>query len=120
MSAPIFNLTPPQSNDGDWTFGFQAQESDNGDPIYEGSPPADLVATIYVVDRDGKSVFSANSDDGTDRVLLLNDAYIDIIIPVSSMSQIPFGRYGVHLKYATLGRTMTRTIGYLPVTEGPQ
>lgn len=120
MSVPIYDLTPQQTNDGDWIYTWQFLDSETGEPIFPGTPPVDLVVTLKLVRPHGETAFMSASNDGDGIVTLLDNSYIDFKIPYTTMQSLCDGRYCVHLQFDTTGSRITSTIGYLPLIRGPQ
>lgn len=114
----IQELCEPRSNKSDWLYTTQLRNTDNGEPMWPGDPPSDLITTITLRDKRGITRFSSKSNDGTGVVAMRTASFLDVMIPAEKMSSLEEGRYRVHFKFETEGRVIDRLFGNLSVMEG--
>jgi hypothetical protein len=113
-----------QSNAADWLESIELRSEDEGAPLWS-TIPASLVVSLYVKDSfrnwqdtPSTSLLSASSNDGSGRILLFENGFVNIEFPASSLSALKPKVYDVLMKLEISGRTMQMLVGAIPIYSG--
>jgi hypothetical protein len=115
---------PEQSNAADWLESIELRSEDDDTPLWSTIPPS-LVVSLYVKDSfrnwqdtPSTSLLSASSNDGSGRILLFDNGFVNIEFPASSLSALKPKVYDVLMKLEISGRTMQMLVGAIPIYSG--